>query len=86
MALSGVRPQVLGNYTGEDGLRINDLPELTIQDKEVVFEKIPSMVFVGSARALIYLIERSIPNLLLIFIKGFLNPSARKCRKPPSVF
>ena len=30
MAFSGVRPQVLGNIDGSDGLKIKDLPELEI--------------------------------------------------------
>jgi hypothetical protein len=46
MAFSGLRPQVLGDYTGVDGLRISDLPELTVEEKEVRLEKIPSMVVV----------------------------------------
>ena len=46
MAFSGLRPQVLGDYTGVDGLRIADLPELNVSDNQVVFEKIPSMVVV----------------------------------------
>jgi hypothetical protein len=48
MAFSGLRPQVLGDYTGVDGLRISDLPELTIEGNEVSFEKIPTMVVVRS--------------------------------------
>jgi hypothetical protein len=46
MAFSGLRPQVLGDYAGRDGLRIGDLPELKIQDKEVEFMKTPTMVVV----------------------------------------
>lgn len=34
MAFSGLRPQVLGDYTGVDGRRISDLPELTIEGNE----------------------------------------------------
>jgi len=48
MAFSGLRPQVLGDYTGVDGLRISDLPELTIEDNEVDFVKMPTMVVVRS--------------------------------------
>jgi integrase len=44
MAFSGLRPQVLGDYSGVDGLRISDLPELTMEDNEVGFEKVPTMV------------------------------------------
>jgi len=46
MAFSGVRPKVLGDYTGVDGLKIRDLPELSIEGKEIVFNKIPTMVVV----------------------------------------
>ncbi|MFA9494355.1 MAG: site-specific integrase, partial [Candidatus Bathyarchaeota archaeon] len=46
MGFSGLRPQVLGNYTGIDGLVIGDLPEITIEDKTVGFEKMPTMVVV----------------------------------------
>ena len=48
MAFSGLRPQVLGDYTGVDGLRISDLPELTIEGNEVEFQKMPTMVVVRS--------------------------------------
>jgi hypothetical protein len=48
MAFTGVRPEVLGNYLGDDGLRLKDLPELTLKD-EVHFERIPAMVVVRSS-------------------------------------
>ena len=35
MAFSGLRPQVLGDYTEDDGLKNKDLPELEINDHEV---------------------------------------------------
>ena len=46
MAFAGLRPQSIGNHNGADGVRLKDLPELRIEDKEVVFEKIPTMVVV----------------------------------------
>ena len=46
MAHSGLRPEVLGNYKGDDGLRIKDLPEMKILGDEVSFDKIPTMVVV----------------------------------------
>jgi len=46
MAFSGLRPKVLGDHTGVDGLEIRDLPELHIEGKEVEFNKIPTMVVV----------------------------------------
>jgi hypothetical protein len=46
IAFSGLRPQVLGNSTGTDGLEIRDFPELEINDGEVSFSKTPTMVLV----------------------------------------
>jgi len=46
MAFSGLRPQVLGDNTGIDGLRLGDLPELDIKESQVEFLKMPSMVIV----------------------------------------
>jgi integrase len=48
MAFSGFRPQTLGNINGIDGLKIKDLPELRFNGKEVIFDKIPTMVVVRS--------------------------------------
>jgi hypothetical protein len=44
LAHSGLRPEVLGNYDGADGLRVKDLPEMEIRKTEVVFTKIPTLV------------------------------------------
>lgn len=46
MAHSGVRPEVIGNYTGKDGLNIGDFPEMVIGENEVSFEKIPTAIVV----------------------------------------
>ncbi len=46
VAHTGVRLEVIGNYEGDDGLRIRDLPELQINGQEVKFEKIPTLVVV----------------------------------------
>jgi site-specific recombinase XerD len=48
MAHSGLRPEVIGNYRGDDGLRISDLPELVITEKDIEFEKIPTKIVVRS--------------------------------------
>ena len=48
VAHSGLRIEVLGNYKGNDGLRIRDFPELKINDDIVEFNKIPTMVIVRS--------------------------------------
>jgi len=49
VAHAGLRLQGLGSYTGFDGLRMRDLPELKIRGSEVSFEKMPAMVVVRSA-------------------------------------
>ncbi len=46
MALADLRPQVLGNHRGTDGLRLKDLPEIRIDKGKVTFEKVPTMVTV----------------------------------------
>ncbi|MEM1552813.1 MAG: site-specific integrase [Candidatus Bathyarchaeia archaeon] len=46
VAHSGLRLMTLGNYTGTDGLRVRDFPEMRIEDGQVVFDKIPTMVIV----------------------------------------
>lgn len=48
MAFSGVRPQVLGNYRGTDGLRISDIPEMEINDGIISFTKMPIKIRVRS--------------------------------------
>lgn len=46
MAHAGVRPEVLGNYEGTDGLRIKDLPEMIIESGKVSFESVPTRIIV----------------------------------------
>jgi integrase len=46
MAMSGIRPEVLGNFLGDDGLRIRDFPDLQIKGKEVAFGKVPARLIV----------------------------------------
>ncbi len=46
---SGLRLQVLGNYHGDDGLKVGDLPEMEVKDGKVEFLKVPSQVVVRSA-------------------------------------
>ena len=48
MAFSGVRPQVLGNYKGTDGLRISDIADMEIKDDKVSFGKVPVRVVIRS--------------------------------------
>jgi len=42
MAFSGVRPEVLGNLDGTDGLKVRDFPEMSISEGRVTFSKIPT--------------------------------------------
>ena len=46
MAKTGVRPQVIGNYRGTDGLRLKDLPELAITSTGATFLSYPPMMIV----------------------------------------
>ncbi|MFH1821250.1 MAG: site-specific integrase [Methanobacteriota archaeon] len=48
MAFADLRPEVLGNFNGSDGLVIGDVPELEIEGGKVAFKKIPTMVMVRS--------------------------------------
>jgi hypothetical protein len=49
IAFADLRPQILGNHDGSDGLRIRDLPEMRIEKGQVTFEKKPTMVVVRSS-------------------------------------
>lgn len=49
MSQSGLRPQVLGDAKGSEGLKIGDLPELEFRGREVSFIKIPTMVVVRAS-------------------------------------
>ncbi|MDA4122793.1 MAG: hypothetical protein OK456_06405 [Thaumarchaeota archaeon] len=44
MAFCGFRPQVLGDFRGNDGLVIGDLPELVVSGGRVEFPKVPSLL------------------------------------------
>jgi len=46
MAFSGLRPRVMGNSSGTDGLRLLDLPELELLGDRVEFSKVPMMIVV----------------------------------------
>jgi site-specific recombinase XerD len=46
VAHSGLRIEALGNYLGNDGLRVSDLPELAIKDHVVEFALVPAIVAV----------------------------------------
>lgn len=48
MSHAGLRPEVLGNYLGDDGLRLSDLPELKVQGATVRFETVPAIIAVRS--------------------------------------
>jgi hypothetical protein len=48
IAHAGLRPEVIGNYRGEDGLRLKDLPDLVVDvhAKSVSFRQTPARVVV----------------------------------------
>jgi integrase len=49
MAHSGLRPEVLGNYLGNDGLTLGDLPDLRVEGGSVRFDHFPAVVRVRPA-------------------------------------
>ncbi|MCK4830628.1 site-specific integrase, partial [bacterium] len=46
VAHSGVRIKTIGNYSGNDGLRIEDFPELIIEKNQIEFEETPTILIV----------------------------------------
>ena len=48
MAFSGIRPQVMGNANGSDGLLLGDFPELVLDGNRPHFSTTPAMVVVRS--------------------------------------
>jgi integrase len=46
IAHAGLRLESIGNFQGNDGLKIRDLPELTIKDNQINYEKRPTMLVV----------------------------------------
>jgi integrase len=46
MAFSGLRIEVLGSFLGDDGIKLQDLPEMTIDGHVVEFQKIQTRVIV----------------------------------------
>ncbi len=46
VAHSGLRIETLGNYSGDDGLRVKDLPEIVIKEENIEFDQIPAIVIV----------------------------------------
>jgi hypothetical protein len=49
LAHGGLRPESVGDYRGQDGLTIRDLPEIKIDGPKISFESIPTMVVVRSS-------------------------------------
>jgi len=46
VAFSGLRIEVLGDYLGDDGLKLKDFPELAINGNSVGFEEAPTMIVI----------------------------------------
>jgi hypothetical protein len=57
LAHSGLRIETLGNYTGTDGLRLRDFPEIRVDNESVTFDKIPTMVVVRRELSKAYLTD-----------------------------
>ncbi len=47
VAFTGVRIGVLGNYGGNNGLKVKDIPDLKIEEDQVTFQRIPAQINVG---------------------------------------
>lgn len=46
VAFAGLRPEVLGNYLGDDGLTLADFPELKLGRNEAKFTAVPTRIWV----------------------------------------
>lgn len=46
IAFSGLRPEVLGSYLGDDGLRLRDFVEAKVAKDEVGFETVPTRIMI----------------------------------------
>lgn len=46
LSQSGLRPEVLGDYEGTDGLRVKDFPEMEIAGDGITLKRTPTMVLV----------------------------------------
>lgn len=49
MAKAGLRPEVIGNHDGTDGLRMRDLPDMVIQQGEAKCVRLPNQVVVRAS-------------------------------------
>ena len=46
IGFAGLRPETIGNYRGDDGLKISDFLELVIENNHIKFKKIPTLIVV----------------------------------------
>jgi len=46
MAFSGLRPESLGSYNGDNGLKLSDIPDITIHNDNITFEKTPAQIII----------------------------------------
>ncbi len=44
MSKSGIRPQVIGNYNGTDGLKLEDMPDIQVINGKAVCKRYPCMI------------------------------------------
>jgi hypothetical protein len=49
IAFGGTRLEALGSFLGDDGLELRDLPDLTLSNGKITFEKVPTLVRVRSS-------------------------------------
>lgn len=46
MAHSGLRPEVIGDYLGKDGIRVGDILDMEISGEEITFKELPARIVV----------------------------------------
>ena len=49
IALSGLRPESLGDYLGTDGIRLEDFKEVEVSSRGIEFERVPAILLVRRA-------------------------------------
>ncbi len=82
MALSGLRPQSLGNYVGTDGLMLKDFLEAEISRDGIEFTKVPTILVVRKSLSKVrrkYL--TFVPEEALTYITEYLEERVRNGEK-----
>ncbi|MGA9840372.1 MAG: site-specific integrase [Thermoplasmata archaeon] len=81
MAFSGVRPGVLGNFDGSDGLCVKDFPDLLIKDGVASFKQTPAFVVVRGSlnkagQEYVTLLSEEGCDYVTAYLNSRMNPGA----------